>query len=312
MTKAEQARLVSWRSKILQHARDVTGNVAQTCRHFGLSRQAYYKWKKRFDEHGDAGLGDRSRKPLRSPRATRPEVVSKILYLRQNYHFGPGKISDYLERFHRLSVATSSVHQILRRHGLNRLPANQKHQPHARRWHRYEKAQPGHRLQMDVKFLERIPGTKTRLYQFTAIDDCTRIRVLKVYDACNQSTAISFVDDVIRRLPFRIQVVQTDNGAEFQSKFHWHLQELDIQHVYIRPRTPRLNGKVERSHRVDDQEFYQLLDKGGVSDDIHLFNKKLREWEDYYNYHRPHGALGGQTPYERLLAKTRAAVSPTS
>lgn len=311
MTKTEQARLVNWRSKLLQHAREA-GNVAQTCRHFGLSRQAYYKWKKRFDEQGDAGLADRSRRPLRSPRAKPPEVVSKILYLRQNYHFGPGKISSYLARFHQLSVTGSAVHQILCRHGLNRLPANQKHQPHARRWHRYEKAQPGHRLQMDVKFLERIPGTKTRLYQFTAIDDCTRIRVLKVYDACNQSTAINFVDDVIRRLPFRIQVVQTDNGAEFQSKFHWHLQELDIQHVYIRPRTPRLNGKVERSHRVDDQEFYQLLDKGGVSDNIHLFNKKLREWENYYNYHRPHSALGGQTPYERLLAKTRAAVSPTS
>ena len=105
-------------------------------------------------------------------------------------------------------------------------------------------------------------------------------------------------------------MVQTDNGAEFQSQFHWHLETLDIWHVYIRPRTPRLNGKVERSHRVDDQEFYQLLDQDGISDDIHLFNEKLREWEDYYNYHRPHGALNGQTPYERLMAKTRADVLP--
>ena len=71
---------------------------------------------------------------------------------------------------------------------------------------------------MDVKFLERIPGTRKRLYQFTAIDDCTRVRILKVYDACNQRTAIRFADDVIRRLPFRIHVIQTDNGAEFQSR----------------------------------------------------------------------------------------------
>ena len=147
-------------------------------------------------------------------------------------------------------------------------------------------------------------------YQFTAIDDCTRIRVLKVYDACNQRTAIRFIDDVRRRLPFRVQVVQTDNGAEFQSAFHWHLEQQDIRHVYIRPRTPHLNGKVERSHRVDDQEFYQLLDADGICDDIHLLNDKLREWEDYYNYHRPHGALGGQTPYERLLAKTNAEALP--
>jgi transposase InsO family protein len=216
-----------------------------------------------------------------------------------------------LDRFHGIAIARSSAHRILKRHGMHRLPANQKHQPHGKRWQRYEKPQPGHRLQLDVKFLERIPGSRRRLYQFTAIDDCTRIRVLKVYDACTQRAAIAFIDEVLHRLPFRVLVVQTDNGAEFQSQFHWHLEERDIRHVYIRPHTPRLNGKVERSHRVDDQEFYQLLDKDGITDDIHLFNDKLREWEDYYNYHRPHGALAGQTPYERLLAKTRADVSPT-
>ena len=180
------------------------------------------------------------------------------------------------------------------------------------RWQRYEKPQPGHRLQMDVKFLERIPGTRKRLYQFTAIDDCTRIRVLKVYDACNQGTAIRFMDEVLRRLPFRVQVVQTDNGAEFQSHFHWHLEALG--------HSPRVHQAADAApewqsrvvHRIDDQEFYELLDKDGITDDIHLFNEKLREWEDYYNYHRPHGALDGQTPYERLMAKMRAGTSPAS
>lgn len=312
MTKTEQTRLWTWRFRVLQQAGESSRNVAPTCRHFGISRQAFYKWKKRFDAQGTAGLRDRPRRPHRSPRATPSAVVSKILYLRQTYHFGPGKIADYLKRFHEIAVARSSVHRILGRHGLNRLPGNQKHRPHRLRWQRYEKPLPGHRLQLDVKFLERIPGTRKRLYQFTAIDDCTRIRVLKVYDACNQRTAIRFIDEVRHRLPFRIHVVQTDNGAEFQSQFHWHLEGLDIRHVYIRPRAPHLNGKVERSHRVDDQEFYQLLDKDGVTDDIHLFNEKLREWEDYYNYHRPHGALGGQTPYERLVEKTRAGLSARS
>jgi transposase InsO family protein len=304
MTKAEQDRLVNFRHKFLQHAK-LTGNVVETCRHFGISRQKFYKWKKRFEKLGAGGLCDQSRAPHRSPNETPKVVVSKILYLRQNYHFGAGKIRDFLLRFHSIRIAAASVQRILRKHGLHKLPGSQKHQPHGKRWKRYEKAQPGHRLQMDVKFLERIPGTKKRLYQFTAIDDCTRIRVLKIYDACNQETAIKFADEVIRRLPFRIHVIQTDNGAEFQSKFHWHLEGLDIRHVYIRPRTPRLNGKVERSHRVDDQEFYQLLDKDGISDDVHLFNDKLLEWENYYNHNRPHGALGGQTPFERLLAKTK-------
>jgi len=309
MTKNEQIRLTHWRFKVLQQAADARC-VARTCRHFGISRNTFYKWRRRFAEHGVSGLCNRPGRPHRSPRAKPAEVIAKILYLRENYHFGAGRIADYLKRFHQLSIATSSVHRILVRHGLGRLPANQKHRPHKQRWKRYEKPQPGHRLQVDVKFLERIPGTRRRLYQFTAIDDCTRIRVLKIYDRCNQTTAIQFIDEVRRRLPFRIMVIQTDNGAEFQSHFHWHLEDLDIKHAYIRPRTPHLNGKVERSHRVDDQEFYQLLDRGGVTDDIHLFNTKLREWEDYYNYHRPHGALDGQTPYERLLAKTRAGASP--
>jgi len=309
MTKGEQTRLVAWRWRLLCQAAD-DDNVARTCRHFGISRKSFYKWKRRLDEHGQAGLGDRARIPHTLPRATPPAVVSKILYLRQQYHFGAGRIAAYLKRFHQIAIATSSVHRILTRHGLPRLPANQKYRSHVRRWRRYEKPQPGHRLQLDVKFLERIPGTRRRLYQFTAIDDCTRIRVLKIYDACNQRTAIRFIDEVRRRLPFRVQVVQTDNGAEFQSAFHWHLEQEDIRHVYIRPRTPHLNGKVERSHRVDDQEFYQLLDADGITDDIHLLNDKLREWEDYYNYHRPHGALEGQTPYERLLAKTSAEALP--
>lgn len=311
MTKAEQMRLVRLRSKLMQAGSGGEwGDVTRACRHFGISRKTFYKWKKRYDEHGDGGLCDQSRTPRNSPNATPAEVVSKILYLRQNYHFGPRKIADYLKRFHQVSVAGATVHRILLKHGMHRLPANQKHRQHVKRWKRYEKPQPGHRLQMDVKFLERIPGTRKRLYQFTAIDDCTRVRVLKIYDSCTMTTAIRFADEVIRRLPFRVHVIQTDNGAEFQSKFHWHLEQLDICHVYIKPRTPRLNGKVERSHRVDDQEFYQLLDKDGVSDDIHLFNEKLREWENYYNYHRPHSALDGQTPYERLLARTKARTSP--
>jgi transposase len=146
MTKAEQTRLSSWRLKVVQRAGTGARNVASTCRHFGISRKTFYKWKRRYDEYGGAGLGDRPRTPRCSPRATPREVVSKILYLRVHYHFGPGRIADYLKRFHRLSIARSSVHRILRRHGMNRLPANQKHRPLKTRWQRYEKPQPGHRL----------------------------------------------------------------------------------------------------------------------------------------------------------------------
>ena len=125
---------------------------------------------------------------------------------------------------------------------------------------------PGHRVQVDVKFIEplaRSPGSggrKHRYYQFTAIDDCTRIRVLRIYERNTQKSAIQFMDYVLAKLPFAVEVVQTDNGAEFQGAFHWHLLDRGIGHIYIKPRTPRLNGKVERSHRIDAEEFYRLLD----------------------------------------------------
>src|SRR5215469_8589476 len=135
MTKAEHVRLTAWRLRILRQAVD-EGNVARVCRRFGLSRKSFYKWKRRHVEHGDAGLCDRPRTPQQSPRATPHEVVSKILYLRQHYHFGAGRIAAYLRRFHEIAIASSSVHRILTRHGMPRLPANQKHQPHGRRWKR--------------------------------------------------------------------------------------------------------------------------------------------------------------------------------
>jgi len=88
MTKTEQTRLWTWRFKVLQQAGEASRNVSHTCRHFGISRQAFYKWKKRFAAHGAAGLYDRPRRPHRSPGATPTAVVSKILYLRQTYDFG--------------------------------------------------------------------------------------------------------------------------------------------------------------------------------------------------------------------------------
>lgn len=135
MTKGEQARLWAWRLRVIKEADTETRNVARTCRYFGISRQAFYRWKRRYEAHGEAGLWDRPKRPHRSPTALPREVVSKILYLRQHYHFGPSRIADYLKRFHQLAVAVSSVHRTLKRHGMNRLPANQKHRSHVKRWH---------------------------------------------------------------------------------------------------------------------------------------------------------------------------------
>ena len=311
MTERELERRAQRRLAVLRHVEEVSFNVAATCRYYGISRQCYYGWLRRYEADGLEGLKDRSSRPHYSPNVTQAEVIEKIIWLRKHYHFGPAKIAMYLARYHDVTISTSGAWRILKRLGLNRLPASQRYQRRALRWKRYEKQRPGHQLQVDVKFIEPL-GQKglrrKKYYQFTAIDDCTRLRVLRAYPRCDQKTAIAFLDDVMAKLPFKVERVQTDNGSEFGASFHWHLLDLGVDHVKIKPRTPRLNGKVERSHRIDSEEFYRLLQRH-VIDDTRLFTEKLQEWEDYYNYHRPHGALAGQTPYERLRQKTQDPLS---
>lgn len=309
MTERELDRQAQRRLAVLRHAEEVSRSVAKTCRYYGISRQLFYKWRRRYEEEGLSGLRDRSKRPKTSPKATPTEVVGKVIYLRTNYHFGPQKISMYLKRYHDIEISSSGVWRILKRLDMSRLPSSQRYKSHDRRWKRYEKPLPGHQIQIDVKFIAPVGGRKKRFYQFTAIDDCTRLRVLRIYDRLNQKTAIQFVDYVLEKLPFIVEKVQTDNGSEFQSQFHWHLLDRGIGHVYIKPATPRLNGKVERSHRIDAEEFYRQLD-GVVIDSAQVFNDRLAEWEQFYNYARPHGSLDGQTPYERLRMKTAKQTTP--
>ena len=159
---------------------------------------------------------------------------------------------------------------------------------------RYYKQVPGHPVQMGVTFLtfRGKHGGKIHRFQFTAIGDATRVRTLKIYQRHNQANAIKFVDYIIDTFPFCIHETRTDNGHEFQAKFHWHGDDKGIRHAYIKPGSPQLNGKVERSYRTDHEEFYQLLTYKG---DVDL-QAKLDQWERFYNFARPHSAFNGQPP----------------
>jgi transposase InsO family protein len=136
----------------------------------------------------------------------------------------------------------------------------------------------------------------TKRCQFTAIDDATRVRAVKIYKRHIQASAIDFVDCVKDKFPFRIREIRTDNGHECQAKFHWHVEDKYIRHAYIKPSSPQLNDKVERSHRTDEQEFCPLMTYKG---DVDL-EAKLEEWERFYKLARPHAVFDGKTSYEPL------------
>lgn len=230
------------------------------------------------------------------PRKTSQSTIDKILELRRSYQLGALRIMYYLKRYHDIHVSESTVSRVLRAHHVSRLPKTApKRALHPKR---YAKSVPGHHVQVDVKFLKfKDPqGRTVKRYQYTAIDDATRIRALQVYDKHNQNCAIQFIDYVVKKFPFRISTIRTDRGHEFQFRFHWHVEDQGMQHVYIKPRTPQHNGKVERSHRTDQSEFYQLL---GYKDDVDL-QAKLEAWENFYNYDRPHMSHDGKTPYEMM------------
>jgi transposase InsO family protein len=270
--------------------------VAQACREFGVPRSTFYGWKKAFDEGGKAGLARKRPIAINHPRSISQDVVDKILHLRKTYKLGPERITWYLERYHGIKTSVSTVYRTLVRNDIRRLPKSSPRRAiHTRR---YSKEVPGHHIQVDVKFvsLRNFESRRVRRFQYKAIDDATRIRALKIYPRHTQQNAIKFIDFVIENFPFRIHTIRTDRGHEFQAQFHWHVEDKGMRHVYIKPRSPQLNGKVERSHRTDQEEFYQLLT---YTDDVDL-NKKLAAWERFYNLDRPHGAFKGKTPYEAL------------
>jgi len=287
------------KTKVLDHA-EQSGNISFTCRKYGISRDTFYRWKKQLKNGGPEALVNSKPCPENPKIRVPKEIEEKILYVRKEFGLGQQRISWYLERYHDMKVSPTGIFGVLKRNGMSRLPAGTpKRSPST--FKRYEKEVPGHQVQIDVKFLffKDHSGHRIKRYQYTAIDDATRIRALKIYDKHTQKNAVDFLDYVADKFPFRIKYIQTDNGHEFQSKFHWHAEDSGMIHRYIRPASPHLNGKVERSHLTDKQEFYQLL---SYSDDQNLIHQ-LNEWEAFYNYHRPHSALNGNTPYEILKRK---------
>ena len=153
---------------------------------------------------------------------------------------------------------------------------------------RYVRPVPGDRVQMDVC------KTTPALYPYTAIDDCSRYKVLGIYPRRTASNTLDFLEQVLEEMPFPIQRIQTDRGREFFAyKVQQRLMEWAIKFRPIKPRSPHLNGKVERSQKTDLQEFWSTVDLKAAD-----LQQQLDEWQHFYNWHRPHTALNGRSPID--------------
>jgi putative transposase len=290
-------------------------NAALTCRHFGISRQTFYRWKRRYDPKNLKTLESRSHRPRRTRQPTYSiELVKAVVKLREEYpRWGKDKLFILLEE-KGYQASASMVGRILhyaKRRGILKEPISnyvsvrkrQRKRSYATRKPRdYHAKASGDIVQLDTLDLRPLPGLV--LKHFTAHDVVCKWNVLSVHRQATAATAAHFLDTMEDRMPFPIKAIQVDGGSEFDSVFEEECQKRGIKMFVLPPRSPKLNGGVERAHRTHTEEFYEVTDS---SFDLAELRQQLLEWETIYNTIRPHQALNYLTPL-KFLEKERKEV----
>jgi transposase InsO family protein len=290
-------------------------NARLTCRYFGVSPQTFYRWKKRFDSKHLRSLEAHCCRPkhVRQPTAP-PELVEAVLRLREERpRWGKNKLSELLNG-EGYQVSASMVGRILSRlkeRGVLREPAltyvssgkRQHLRPYAQRKPKdYEAKQMGDLVQLDTLDIRPLPGVVFK--HFTAHDVVSRWNVIGVYARSTATNAAHFLDAMQERMPFPLKAIQVDGGSEFEAFFEEECQRRNIRLFVLPPRSPKLNGGVERAHRTHTEEFYEVTDSTFEIADL---SRELLEWERIYNTVRPHQALGYLTPLKFLEKQRKEA-----
>jgi len=273
--------------------------IAAIARKYRTSRTTVYRWLGRYSQAGNPALLNKSCRPKSHPKALKPQTVKSIVRLRKLTHYGPKRLKFYLSKKGTL-VSEHAIYKTLLRYGLSNRYRHKKR----RNLRSYKVPYPGHTVQMDTKHLDTRPGFPHRLYQYTATDCFTRLRVIRIYDELSAQNTVRFLQEVITKLPFRVKTVRTDNGVEFtygpfkvDHPLTRACARLNIRHWLNRPAHPESNGRVERSHRTDDEEFYNL----NPVKNPHAWKYRISGWERFYNFYRPHQSLGNLSPYQCWL-----------
>jgi transposase InsO family protein len=274
------------------------GDAGLVCRRCGISRPTLRKWWRRYQGEGIAGLEEHSRRPHRTAgRKIFAEQETLILEVRRTRQLGIKQLRNELLRDHGLRLSLDTLHRVLVKNGENRLKRPRLARKGTKR---YSRPVPGDRVQIDV--CKIAPA----LYQYTAIDDCSRWKLLGLYPRRSATSTLGFLGRLLEEMPFPIQRLQTDRGLEFFAEaVQRRLIGWGIKFRPIKPRSPHLNGKVERTQRTDLEEFWATVDP--KSPDL---RQRLDEWQHFWNWHRPHTALGGRSPIDRVCELT--AITPSA
>ena len=301
----KNARLtLSSREQIV--ARIASGqSAAEVAEAFGVSVRTVRKWLARFRAGGRAALANGASAPARVARRLPEPVVRLILWLRRAFRLTAARIAAIL------GLARSTVARWITRHGMGRLARLDPPEP----VRRYQRQRPGELIHLDTKKLgrfhrpgHRVTGTRHGCrnrgagwdFVHVAVDDATRLAYVEVLPDERKATATAFLLRALRWFRSHgivVERVMTDNGSAYRSRrFRKALRWLAIRHIFTRPYTPKTNGKAER--------FIQTLMRkwayGLAYPTADARNADLPRWLDCFNRSRPHSALKGRTPFQRL------------
>jgi len=302
MPKSTQEEKYRWIKPILD--KEIT--IKQMGKVCPFSERSLKYWLADFRAIGLTGLENGSTRPKSQPKETPIRTKERIIELRKKTKLCAQKLNYKLVR-EGIKINTRTIGKILKQEGLVRKYRVRKLK------YKYIKIPlvKGDLVEIDVKYVPKKIGNK-RYYQFTAIDCATRWRYLKIYDDIGNSEAIDFLQKLIIIAPFKIRSTKTDNGSCFTNRYTGYLksadpmnprrhdfdilcQKLNIIHYLIDPGKPAQNGRVERSHRTDQEMFY---DRHRFKTVVHL-KRAIKQWNNNYN-NLEHCALDGLTPNEAL------------
>lgn len=273
-------------------------------------KRSLERWVAAYKQFGEAGLEPKSTRPKTQPNETPIWIKERIIQLRKDKKKCAVKLKDDLAQ-ESIAIHQRTVGKILKQENLTRRYRTKKIK------YKYIKILlgRGELVEIDIKYVPKTLENK-QYYQFTAIDCASRWRYLTVYEGMGNSEAISFLNELIDIAPFRIRAVKTDNGSCFTNRYTGYLKSTDpfnpkihafdltcqkrnIIHYLIDPGKPAQNGKVERSHRSDQETFYDQVDFNTLEE----LKYKLKLWNMYYN-DLQHCGLNGKTPNQMLKILT--------
>lgn len=270
------------------------------------SQRSLERWLALFRKYGEAGLEPKSTRPKTNPKETPIRIKEIIIELRKKTNKCALKLKWQLEK-ERIVIHKNTIQKIIKKEGLVRKYRIRKLK------YKYIKVplKQGELVEIDVKYVPNFVENK-QYYQFTAIDCASRWRYLKIYGDYSNFNSIRFLEELIKVVPFRIRAIKTDNGSNFTNRYTGYLkssdpfnprphdldiicQKYNIIHYLIDPGKPAQNGKVERSHRTDQEMFYERNKFKTLKE----LNQKIIIWNEEYN-NLEHCGLNGKTPNEML------------